>query len=133
MAKLRSLKQIRKRIRRYRSGEHPLTWTHICTILEIFTDDGQPNTGLAEDIAFKVVNFYGEERDYYPSPDIARRLKIQPRCLGCMRPLRDETQEHVHRHVEAWQEWWKKQSASKKSDWIKMLYLYSETNDNPFE
>lgn len=119
---LRSLKQLRKRIQRYRRGSAPLTWAHICNILEIFTEDGKPNTGLAEDIGFKVVNFHGFEREYYPSPEIAVRLKIQPRCLGCMRPIKDVTKEPHQRHIEDYEKWWRGLDINTRRTFLFNLY-----------
>ena len=121
--KFRSLKTLRNQIRRMRARKHPYTWEFICERLTILTEQGTGDTGLAHDIAFKVVNHHGEELPYYPSPDVARRIGVRPVCLGCRRPIRAVTNPEEHRHEEyIYIKWWKGISPEWRRELIKQIY-----------
>ncbi len=129
---MRSIKSIRNQILKMRNRKHPLTWVVICDRLEILTTDGDFDTGLAHDIAYKSVNFHDQVIDYYPSPEVAERLNIRPICLECRRPLKSVTKPHEHRHEEVpeYMKWWARLDKEHRRTQIAVLYIHWKNNNH---
>lgn len=122
MKKYRSLRSIRNRIQRLRTRRQPVKWLDICEQLDILTEDGRPDYGLASDIAFKVVQFHCEELPYYPSPEVAERLRVRPICLECRRPIRAVTDSNNRRPIEEHELWWRRLDRDTRNTFIFQLY-----------
>lgn len=122
MTKYRKIEDLRANIRNLRERQYK--WVDVCVLLDILTKNGNPNTGLAEDIGYKTVKVHGIERPYTPiDPAVRERLRLAPICPECLRPFRSA--EHgLHRQQEqpVYMEWWKKQSRRSKRGWIEMLH-----------
>ena len=83
--KYRDIETIRQYIRDLR--EQKIPWANICVAADILTDDGRPNTKLAQDIGYKVVKVHGIEMPYEPhDPNVRERLGLRPVCPSCGRP-----------------------------------------------
>lgn len=83
--KYRNIVAIREYIRSLREQNVP--WSNICMAANILTEDGRPNTKLAQDIGYKVVKVHGIEQPYQPhDPNVRERLGLRPVCSECGRP-----------------------------------------------
>jgi hypothetical protein len=123
MKKYRSLPILRKQIQDMRAQGLP--WRVICERLTILTDEGKPNTGLAEDIGFKVVKVHGEEQPYSPAdPAVRERLGLAPVCQECKRPLRKHAAHNEKAELPDYMQWWNRQSRTAKQGWIAMLHRH---------
>jgi hypothetical protein len=118
----RSITVLRRRIVKMRQRTPPVSWIEICRRLHILTDGGNPNTGLADDIGFKVD---GNGNPYEPrDPDVRERLGLTPVCPTCGRRINKKKAvtsriQHPRKQAVAW---WYSLSALEREAFINEKY-----------
>lgn len=103
-----------RRIRKLRGGRKPMIWEDVCRDpgVQIFKEDGSPDTGLAYKIGFE---------DYEPSRRSVRaRLGLRDFCNACKRAFRPSSSRGGA--LPDWLSWWKHLSKEIRDEIIRDQY-----------
>jgi hypothetical protein len=121
--KYRSIHKLRLEIQSLRHKGK--TWREICEQLNILTEQGKPNTGLAEDIGYRTVIIHGKEEAYAPAdPAVRERLHLAPVCQECKRPIhrRNHDRNDNPEPLPEFMQWWRNRKPEEKREYIRILY-----------
>lgn len=105
--------RLAKKIRKLRERKKPFTWHAVCEKLNIRTEDGRHDPGLAYKIAY---------REYEPSDRAMRtRLGLRDICTKCKRGFRVPHPKE-HRALSPSRAWWQKLKGGERERVIELAY-----------
>lgn len=121
--KYRKIERVRKDLLRgLKRGRHLV---ELCKELNILDAKGNPNPGLAHNIA------YGRAgKPYEPiETEVRARLGLKPICPLCKRALKIGSPKRLPREREVWELFWRKLSATQRK--AVMKYTYEQCMKSP--